>query len=66
MERSKKAGDYLTVLDPKTNSTSQVKMRVRDPQTPSSFATKPAAPSPFWGDEAIWNSQTTVHSFSMG
>jgi hypothetical protein len=59
------SGDYLTVLDPKTNTTSQVKMRVRDPQTPSSFATKPAAPSPFWGDEAIWNSQTTVHSFSM-
>jgi hypothetical protein len=59
------SGDYLTVLDPKTNSTSQVKMKVRDPQTPSSFATKPAAPSPFWGDEAIWNSQTTVHSFSM-
>ena len=59
------SGDYLTVLDPKTNSISQVKMRVRDPQTPSSFATKPAAPSPFWGDEAIWNSQTTVHSFSM-
>jgi hypothetical protein len=59
------SGDYLTVLDPKTNSTSQVKMKVRDPQTPSSFATKPAAPSPYWGDEAIWNSQTTVHSFSM-
>jgi hypothetical protein len=59
------SGDYLTVLDPKTNSTSQIKLRVRDPQTPSSFATKPAAPSPYWGDEAIWNSQTTVHSFSM-
>ena len=59
------SGDYLTVLDPKTNATSQIKLRVRDPQTPSSFATKPAAPSPYWGDEAIWNSQTTVHSFSM-
>jgi hypothetical protein len=59
------SGDYLTVLDPKTNSTSKVQMKVRDPQTPSSFATKPAAPSPYWGDEAIWNSQTTVHSFSM-
>jgi hypothetical protein len=59
------SGDYLTALDPAHNSTSQVKLRVRDPQTPSSFATKPAAPSPYWGDEAIWNSQTTVHSFSM-
>lgn len=59
------SGDYLTVLDPKTHSVSKVPLKPRDPQTPSSFATKPAAPSPFWGDEAIWNSQTTVHSFSM-
>jgi hypothetical protein len=59
------SGDYLTVIDPKTNATSQVKLKPRDPETPSSFATKPAAASPYWGDEAIWNSQTTVHSFSM-
>jgi hypothetical protein len=59
------SGDYLTVLDPVHNSTSKVMMKVRDPQTPSSFATKPAGPSPYWGEEAIWNSQTTVHSFSM-
>ena len=59
------SGDYLTVLDPARDSTSRVNLRPRDPQTPSSFATKPAAPSPYWGDEAIWNSQTTVHSFSM-
>ena len=25
----------------------------------------PAAPSPFWADETIWKSQTTVHSFAM-
>ena len=59
------SGDYLTVLDPARNSTSRVNLRPRDPQTPTSFTTKPAAPSPYWGDEAIWNSQTTVHSFSM-
>ena len=59
------SGDYFTVLDPKSNSTSQVRLKPRDPETPSSFATKPAAASPYWGDEAIWNSQTTVHSFSM-
>ncbi|HEY1241831.1 MAG TPA: carboxypeptidase-like regulatory domain-containing protein [Bryobacteraceae bacterium] len=59
------SADYLTVLDPKTNSTSRIPLKPRDPETPSSFATKPAAASPYWGDEAIWNSQTTVHSFSM-
>jgi hypothetical protein len=59
------SGDYLTVVDPKSNATSKVKMNVRDPQTPSSASTPPRAPSPFWGDEAIWSSQTTVHSFAM-
>jgi hypothetical protein len=59
------SGDYLTVLDPSRTATSRIKLSVRDPQTPTSFTTKPAAPSPYWGDEAIWNSQTTVHSFAM-
>ncbi len=59
------SGDYLTVLDPKTNSTSKVQLTVLDPDTPTSFDTKPFAPSPYWGDEAIWDSQTTVHSFAM-
>ncbi|HXP84893.1 MAG TPA: hypothetical protein VN841_09245, partial [Bryobacteraceae bacterium] len=36
-----------------------------DPQTPSSAATLPLAPSPYFGSEVIWNSQTTVHSFAM-
>ena len=59
------SGDYLTVLDPLHNATTQVKLRVRDPETPSSAQTKPFASSPYWGNEVIWNSQTTVHSFSM-
>src|ERR1700744_446575 len=59
------SADYLSVIDPKTNTARTIPMKVRDPQTPSSFATKPAAPSPYWGEEAIWNSQTTVHSFAM-
>ena len=59
------SGDYLPVVDPVRHATSQVKMTVRDPQTPSSANTPPAAPSPYWGDEAIWASQTTVHSFAM-
>jgi hypothetical protein len=59
------SADYLSVIDPVHNTASKIPMKVRDPQTPTSFDTKPAAASPFWGDEAIWNSQTTVHSFSM-
>jgi len=59
------SADYLSVIDPVRNATSKVQMRVRDPQTPSSADTPPAAPSPYWGDEVIWKSQTTVHSFAM-
>jgi hypothetical protein len=59
------SADYLSVIDPKTHTASMIKLTVREPDTPSSVSTPPAGPSPYWGDEAIWNSQTTVHSFSM-
>ena len=58
------SGDYLPVIDPVHTSTSEVKLVVRDPGTPSSVSTPPLAPSPYWGSEAIWNSKTTVHSFA--
>ncbi len=55
------SADYLAVLDPVKNVTSQVPLTVRDPNT------KPASgemlqPSPYWGDEAPWNSKTNVHN----
>jgi hypothetical protein len=53
--------DFFPVLDPVHNKASQVKMPVRDPQTPSS-KTNAMTPSPYWGDEAIWDSQTTMHN----
>jgi hypothetical protein len=59
------SGDYLAVLDPVKNAASRIPLKVRDPQTPSSASIPPLAPSPYWGDEVIWNSKTTVHSFSM-
>ena len=40
--------DYLPTLDPVGATTSQVKLAVRDPKTPSSADDKPAAPSPYW------------------
>jgi hypothetical protein len=59
------SADYMSVNYPTRNTSSQIKLTVRDPQTPSSAENPPAAPSPYWGDEVIWNSQTTVHSFAM-
>jgi hypothetical protein len=52
--------DYLPVLDPAHNTTAQVKIPYRDPDTPGQ--PKPLKPSNIWGDEAIWDSHTTVHN----
>jgi hypothetical protein len=59
------SADYFPVVDPRTHSSSQIKLVPRDPDTPSAADQPPAAPSPYWGDEAIWTSKTTVHSFAM-
>jgi len=59
------AADYLPVVDPTRHTKTQVKLEVRDPQTPSEARTPPAAPSPYWGDEVIWTSQANAHSFAM-
>ncbi len=53
--------DLVPVLDPVRHVASTVKMPVRDPKTPSSKG-DPLSPSPFWGDEAIWDSQTSTHN----
>ena len=53
--------DLFPVLDPVKHRATQVKMPVRDPNTPSS-AQNPMLPSPFWGDERIWGSQTSMHN----
>jgi hypothetical protein len=55
------SADYLPVLDPVHHVSSQVKVPVRDPNTPLA-AGKPVAPSPYWGEEAIWNSKANVHN----
>jgi hypothetical protein len=52
--------DYLPVLDPVRNTISQVKVPYRDADTPGQ--PPPLEPSAVWGDEAIWDSHTTVHN----
>src|SRR5215467_6249818 len=59
------SADYVPAIDPVHNTKSQIKLIVRDPKTPSEGDTKPAMPSAYWGDEAIWQSQANAHSFSM-
>jgi hypothetical protein len=54
--------DMVPVLDPKTHTRSQIKALVLDPKTPSSKDNVIPNPSPYWGREVIWDSQTTIHN----
>jgi hypothetical protein len=56
--------DYLPVLDPLKHQASEIKVPVRDPKTGTS-KTDPLAPSPYWGAEPIWDSQTNTHNPMM-
>jgi len=58
------SADYLPVLDPVRHTASQVKLTVRDPNTPATSAVM-AQPSPYWGEEAIWTSKNNVHNPMM-
>jgi hypothetical protein len=55
------SADYLPVLDPVRHTATQVKLTVRDPNTPP---TPPdmSQPSPYWRDEVIWTSKNNVHN----
>ncbi|HWZ66531.1 MAG TPA: carboxypeptidase-like regulatory domain-containing protein [Stellaceae bacterium] len=56
--------DFLPILDPVHNTATEIKHPVRDPKTPSS-KDNPMAPSPYWGDAPIWDSQTSTHNPMM-
>ena len=56
------SSDQVPVLDPKTNIASSIKLVPIAADTPSSKELPILAPSPYWGDEAIWDSHTTVHN----
>ncbi len=55
------SADYLPVLDPVGHEAGKVMLTPRDPATPPT-SPKIAAPSPYWGEEAIWTSKTNVHN----
>jgi hypothetical protein len=55
------SADYIPVLDPVRHSVSQVKLTVRDPNTPPTNSAMPK-PSPYFGEEVIWTSKNNVHN----
>jgi hypothetical protein len=59
--------DFIPILDPIRHRATEVKVPVRDPKTPdtmfiSTTNTLMLGPSPSWGTERIWQSQTSPHN----
>ncbi len=54
--------DDFPILDPVANVDTSFRAQVTDPDTPTTGATPPFAPSPYWGDEVIWDSQANAHN----
>ena len=54
--------DTVPILDPVHNIATSLHIPVRDPNTPSAKDAPILAPSAYWGDEAIWDAQTTTHN----
>jgi hypothetical protein len=54
--------DEVPILDPRTNSATVFRAPVRDPDTPTTHDDPVIGPSPYWGDEAIWDSQANIHN----
>src|SRR5882672_4205283 len=56
------SSDLIPWLDPVDNKSGLLKPEYRDPTTPTSKTDPIFQPSPYWGNEAIWDSHTTVHN----
>ena len=57
--------DFITVLDPVKNTSRRFRFRCAMPDTPYAAPQDVAEPSPYWGDEPIWNGKANVHSLMM-
>ena len=57
--------DTISVLDPVRNAASELPVPVRDPNTPFAAPQDMSEPSPYWGNDPIWNSKANVHSLMM-
>jgi hypothetical protein len=60
--------DKMPILDPKTHKVGTYTMPVMDPNMPVSLgpghagAIKPTQPSPYWGDEILWDTKANQHN----
>ena len=54
--------DNFPVLDPMANTDTTFRAPVRDTDTPTTNSDPIGAPSPYWGDERIWDSKANAHN----
>jgi hypothetical protein len=54
--------DLIPTLDPVKNARGSVKAFPRDAETPTTKDNEIPAPSPYWGMEKVWDSQTNIHN----
>ncbi len=54
--------DNFPILDPLKNVSTTFKAPVRDADTPTSNSAPVVQPSPYWGEERIWDSQANSHN----
>jgi hypothetical protein len=57
--------DLVPILDPMNNIATTVAMPVADPDMPVAHGDPVIAPSPYWGDQVIWDSRTNNHNPMM-
>jgi hypothetical protein len=54
--------DDMPILHPVQNTAAIFHAPVRDADTPTTHDDALIAPSPYWGDEAIWDSKANIHN----
>lgn len=54
--------DRMPILDPVANTATDFQLPVRDEDTPTTNDDPVIAPSPYWGEERIWDSKANVHN----
>jgi hypothetical protein len=56
------SADYIPVLDPRTHTAYRIPLTVRDTTIGLASGLEMPAPSPYFGDEPIWDGKTNVHN----
>ncbi|MDZ7645544.1 MAG: carboxypeptidase-like regulatory domain-containing protein [Woeseiaceae bacterium] len=54
--------DLMPILDPVANTATNFEVPVRDEDTPTTNDDPVVAPSPYWGEERIWDSHANIHN----